>query len=971
MRWHPKFQRSAKTRSLARRSTKTSPHRRAGRRALAMEALEQRSMLSAGTTIFLDPASAGIPDQSAISIPSAQITPTSTPTLDGVTSPGDTVTVYAASTANPPVQLNPGPASGEDVLLGTATADINGNWSLTAAAENAGLNGLGLNNLTYFPTTYQGNVIIDGERDLTALVTDNNGNAVGDPATLPIFVDSAGPRVASVVLSNGQDAFATTPSGPNTPQGSTLDIVFTDAALRSASGIFSNLPALNNVHALVSSNYQLSGQASGVDPIQSVNFTDETQPGGPGTTDITLTFANPLVDDVYTLTIDASNAGDVAGGIVPGGIANDAGDRLDGTVTAASGGSDTINLPSGSGTPGSFGNFVASFAVQGGTELAVAMTQGVQFYDLQGAAAAGTTMVAPLGNPSDVLFTGDFADPSTGLADGFSKLAAYGKGSNGQFRFLFQSDDGGPTTSVVSPLQITALPVAGDFDGNSSAGDQVGLFTGKDWYIFSRDFSSYTTIPWSHPGLPVVGDFDGDGIADLATWSNGTFYVALSSTQDNYAQIDVTIPFNLPSATVRPVAADISGDGVDDLGLWLPNNGVPSTAKPGDWYFLDSSTPITQWTTVPTPLHYQFGSSVGVPLTGNFTAETVGVATFSPALLASSASTASVMMAVPAASPSVVAASTVAAPAAKATAPVVNALRTTVVVAPVVAPAVKTTVAATSVATTSVATAATARGPYACTAGNDTISLVPGKTPGTWTLTIDGVAHAIGLSTKTLNLDGLGGSNTITIVGTGKDESAEIWSNHLVFHSGSLTVTAAHVANITVRGGGNDKVVLHDAAGKNSFVSSAGVAKLTGTGYSEQAQNFASTRVYSTPGAVDTAVLYQPANQSTTSRVGDVVAVSAAGTTTQAVSFNQVQVLAKSGAVTTTYVKPAGAAQKPKAFALTKLATTTPALKTAPLVSSAAKTTPAILGAAVMAAQNSKKQLSTQAVDAVMTSYAK
>ena len=150
------------------------------------------------------------------------------------------------------------------------------------------------------------------------------------------------------------------------------------------------------------------------------------------------------------------------------------------------------------------------------------------------------------------------------------------------------------------------------------------MYTGSDWYLFSHDFSSYEVIPWSHPGLPVVGDFDGDGLPDLATWSDGAFYVALSSAQYNY-QVNVIIPFNLPSATVRPVAADINGDGIDDLGLWLPNNGVPSTTKPADWYFIPSSpsNPISQWTTVPAPVHYQCGSSIGVPLTGKFTATTL------------------------------------------------------------------------------------------------------------------------------------------------------------------------------------------------------------------------------------------------------------------------------------------------------------------------------------------------------------
>ena len=378
--------------------------------------------------------------------------------------------------------------------MGTTTADSNGNWSLKTNVD--------LNNTTYFTK--------DGERDLIATATDAGGD-VGATASLTIFVDTAGPQVASVTYTNtGQDVFARALKRAPNGQATAIDIVFTDAATRS--GPFSNLPALNNILAHETSNYQLSGQTTGVDPITAVYFTDETQAGGPGTTDIQLTFANPLVDDVHTLSIFDT-------------LMNDAGNKLDGEVTAASGGTDTIVLPSGNGVPG--GNFVATFAVQANTELAVAMTQGVQFFNLQTVGMAGTTMTSPFGNPSDILFTGNFANPTTGLADGFSKLAAYGE-DNGQFRFLFQSDNGGPTTSVVPPLQIPALPVAGNFDGNASNGAEVGLYTGSDWYLFSHDFSSYEVIPWSHPGLPVVGDFDGDGLPDLATWSDGAFYVALS-----------------------------------------------------------------------------------------------------------------------------------------------------------------------------------------------------------------------------------------------------------------------------------------------------------------------------------------------------------------------------------------------------------------------------------------------------------
>ena len=294
--------------------------------------------------------------------------------LDGVTTAGSTVNVYATSNLAVPVKLNPGLTSGEDVF---------GNLRRpTATAIGASRQMLDLNNTTYFTK--------DGERDLIATATDAGGDARGHGVACHLrgYRRPAGRQ--RDLYQHRPGRFRPARPAPPTGRPTAIDIVFTDAATRS--GPFSNLPALNNILAHETSNYQLSGQTTGVDPITAIYFTDETQAGGPGTTDIQLTFANPLVDDVHTLSIFDT-------------LMNDAGNKLDGEVTAASGGTDTIVLPSGNGVPG--GNFVATFAVQANTELAVAMTQGVQFFNLKQLAWPVLTMTAPFGNPSDILFTGN------------------------------------------------------------------------------------------------------------------------------------------------------------------------------------------------------------------------------------------------------------------------------------------------------------------------------------------------------------------------------------------------------------------------------------------------------------------------------------------------------------------------------------------------------------------------------------
>ena len=73
------------------------------------------------------------------------------------------------------------------------------------------------------------------------------------------------------------------------------------------------------------------------------------------------------------------------------------------------------------------------------------------------------------------------------------------------------------------------------------------------------------------------------------------------------------------------------------------------------------------------------------------------------------------------------------------------------------------------------------------TGGNKRHQLfVPGRRPP-WTLTVDGIARSIGLNHDgRLTSTAWAGSNTITIMGAGKETEQEICPDHLVFRSGSL-----------------------------------------------------------------------------------------------------------------------------------------------------------------------------------------
>ncbi len=702
---------------------------------------------------------------------------------------------------------------------------------------------------------------------------------------------------------SGQDAFSTSPTLPNAALRyvNQVDIQFVDQAVRDTT--FENYQAVNSVSAHVLSNYSLVGAKSGAVPISYVNYNITVNPGGPGITNVVLNFPTgfTLKDDTYTLTIYDS-------------LVNDADNALDGETSLTPGGPDTIGLPSGDGIPG--GNFSAQFTVSLGTQLAVNIPQGTQFYDLNGADPSASVTAPPVPGtlPNQVVFAGKFAGP-----DAFSDLAAYGK-VGGQDQFTM---DGVSTPLPAGMPQVSGLPVAGNFVGNTQVGDDVGLFDGSKWYLFTDGPSSTPTIvPWpkADTGLPVVGDFDGDGVADLATWNYHTdsFYVSFAA--DNYDP-GLIQQFQIAGAigsNARPVATDVDLDGFDDLGLWIPNYGAPSTQKPADWYFLESGGISLYGRSTPfTVEHLQLGSSVGVPLAGNFSAAAMG----DP-------------------------------------------------------PAQFQSAGHPNVAVQATGSTLTLSG----TAANDTFSLTPGKTAGTWTLLVDGVAHPIGANVTSINLDGLKGSNTLSITGTGQGETAKLWSDHMVFQSGKLTVTAKNVTNISVVGGGHDKVTLQDTVGGAALAVKAGLTTLTGKGFALQVRNFASVTAYAKPGAKDTADLYDSSSKGLASNPEPaIIALKDAGILAGTEFFSKVQIHSLAGAVVKTYVpaKRVGKLKSPPPANLAAAKVANAPLTSGPAATSTAATSNAALGAALLAvvgpgtAEKSTAAPSAKTVDLAMLTYVK
>ncbi len=491
----------------------------------------------------------------------------------------------------------------------------------------------------------------DGVREVIATAEDLAGNVstpLGDDILL-IFIDTQGPQITDVDINtagNAYDLFDPKPStdGP-TPLVNSLVISVRDLPNRSNADpnfLYNALAAA----AAVPGNYVLTGDASGVIPIASIVVTpDAPVDGSPATATIQLNFFSPLPDDRFTLTIKDN-------------LVDPAGNKLDGESNAAEP-QELPLFPSGDGIPG--GAFVARFTVDSRAELGVYSsgsiyvdTNGNFTFDPTNADFTNRDITYLMGFTSDNSFAGNFAGDGPdnvfntaddraaaagdGVADGFHKLAAYGKVGTA-FRWLIDTDnDGVVNFSISQPLfagvtNVNGMPAAGNFDGFAANGDETVLKVGNVWLLdTNHDFRVDLKLPGTNMiGLPIVGDFDGDGIDDLGAWADNKFRLNLSTLGAIDGTTDVMFTFGFASTRERPAAADFDGDGIDDLGLWVPDRSGAAPHESAEWYLLISGGQSIVARLAagggvinfePTPFgndrFAQFGDEFGLPVVGNF-----------------------------------------------------------------------------------------------------------------------------------------------------------------------------------------------------------------------------------------------------------------------------------------------------------------------------------------------------------------
>jgi subtilisin family serine protease len=141
------------------------------------------------------------------------------------------------------------------------------------------------------------------------------------------------------------------------------------------------------------------------------------------------------------------------------------------------------------------------------------------------------------------------------------------------------------------------------------------------------------------------------------------------------------------------------------------------------------------------------------------------------------------------------------------------------------------------------------------TAGADSFTITFGLRQHTFS--VNGTNYSFARSAvSSIALNGGNGNDSITMTGTTKKETADLYVGYASFTGVGIAATASGIENVTIdSGGGKDSVRFHDSAGNDSFSAYCGYAAMTGSGYANVASGFKYAQAFASAGN-DVAYLY-------------------------------------------------------------------------------------------------------------------
>ena len=168
---------------------------------------------------------------------------------------------------------------------------------------------------------------------------------------------------------------------------------------------------------------------------------------------------------------------------------------------------------------------------------------------------------------------------------------------------------------------------------------------------------------------------------------------------------------------------------------------------------------------------------------------------------------------------------------------------------------------------------------------------------GNATVTIDGIRYDFdGQGVRSISIDGDAGNDRVTLTGTAGNDMVELWPGHGTLTSPDLTVTISLSETIVVDGGGgSDTATLYDSDGNDELVQWPEGEMLTGRGFSNKVQGFATAYAHATAGGFDVAKIYDSAGDDELVTKPDFVQISGEGFLKQVDGFDAVHAFSTRG----------------------------------------------------------------------------